>query len=41
MPLRVRAHDAEVTPVQGGDVHRAESLCDSDDDGVGGTEGQI
>ena len=32
--------DAEVAPVQGGDVHRAEPLRDRDDDGVGGPERQ-
>lgn len=34
------ADDAEVPPVQGGDVDRAEPLRDRDDDGVGGTERQ-
>lgn len=33
--------DAEVPPVQGGDVHRAQPLRDRDDDGVGCAEGQV
>jgi hypothetical protein len=36
-----RADDAEVPPVQGGDVDRAESLRDRDDDGVGCAERQV
>lgn len=33
--------DGEVTPVQSGDVHRAEPFRGCDDDSVGGPEGKI
>lgn len=36
-----RADDAEVPPVQSGDVHRSEPLRDRDDDGVGCAERQV
>ena len=36
----IGANDAEVTPVKGSNVDRAESLRYRDDDGVGGAQGQ-